>query len=312
MREQPWVSVIDDDASLRAALVLLLRSSGIHARGFASAEDFLGRADGLDPTCVLLDVHLGTGLTGYELKERLESEGRPLPIIFMTAHSELPSGWATVMREQLSPGVEIYDEYLDLGRFSGPDRSAQLARYFAEKYQRVRPDAIVAEGTPALRFVIDRLRGLFPEIPVVYGGAFEPALDFSSLPDNVVGRRQLLPFASTYSLAHALQPRAERFLLVGGASLGDSVLIVEAQRQITPLLTGTQMQVYQDWSYEGLIDSLRHLPLARSCCCRTSRGTRTDESSSPGTWSRVWHVWRRYPCTGSRATGSVMESLVAA
>ena len=152
------------------------------------------------------------------------------------------------MREQLSPGVEIYDEYLDLGRFSGPDRSAQLARYFAEKYQRVRPDAIVAEGTPALRFVIDRLRGLFPEIPVVYGGAFEPALDFSSLPDNVVGRRQLLPFASTYSLAHALQPRAERFLLVGGASLGDSVLIVEAQRQITPLLTGTQMQVYQDWS----------------------------------------------------------------
>ena len=338
MSEQPWVSVIDDDESLRAALVLLLRSAGIHARGFGSAEEFLGRADGPEPNCAVLDVHLGTGLTGYELKERLESEGRALPIIFMTAHSELPMRMhqdsdamanclrkpfgkdellarvrrilgavlvtvmiatstapvlaqpvrqqlqekrvlmvyahnpnspgvvafagrlKAVVREQISTGVEIYDEYLDVDRFSDPARAAQLTRYFAEKYQRFKPDAIVAEGTPALRFVMDRLRGLFPGIPVVYGGTFEPALDFSSLPDNVIGRRQPLPFASTYSLAHALQPRAERVVLVGGASAGDSILINEARRQITPLLKGTRLAVYQDWSYEGLIDSLRHLP----------------------------------------------------
>ena len=333
MSEQPWVSVIDDDESLRAAVVLLLRSAGIHARGFGSAEEFLGRADGPEPTCAVLDVQLGTGLNGYELKERLESEGRALPIIFMTAQSELPIRMSrdtdavanclrkpfgkddllarvrrmlgailvTVMiaasntsafaqqvqekrvlmvyahnpnspgvvafagqlkaavREQISTGVEIYDEYLDVDRFSDSARSAQLARYFAEKYQFT-PDAIVAEGTPALRFVVDRLRGLFPEVPVVYGGTFEPAIDFSSLPANVVGRRQPLPFASTYSLAHALQPRAERAVLVGGASPGDSVLINEARRQITPLLKGTRLAVYQDWSYEGLIDSLRHLP----------------------------------------------------
>ena len=338
MSEQPWVSVIDDDESLRAALVLLLRSAGIHARGFGSAEEFLGRADGPEPNCAVLDVHLGTGLTDYELKERLESEGRALPIIFMTAHSELPMRMhqdsdamanclrkpfgkdellarvrrilgavlvtvmiatstapvlaqpvrqqlqekrvlmvyahnpnspgvvafagrlKAVVREQISTGVEIYDEYLDVDRFSDPARAAQLTRYFAEKYQRFKPDAIVAEGTPALRFVMDRLRGLFPGIPVVYGGTFEPALDFSSLPDNVIGRRQPLPFASTYSLAHALQPRAERVVLVGGASAGDSILINEARRQITPLLKGTRLAVYQDWSYEGLIDSLRHLP----------------------------------------------------
>jgi len=90
MSEQPWVLVIDDDESLRAALVLLLRSAGIQARGFGSAEEFLGRPDGPDPTCAVLDVHLGTGLTGYELKEQLESEGRALPIVFTTAHSELP------------------------------------------------------------------------------------------------------------------------------------------------------------------------------------------------------------------------------
>ena len=50
MSEQ-WVSVIDDDESLRAAVVLLLRSAGIHARAFGSAEEFLGRADGPEPKC---------------------------------------------------------------------------------------------------------------------------------------------------------------------------------------------------------------------------------------------------------------------
>src|SRR5690349_14778072 len=90
MSEQQWVSVVDDDESLRTALVRLLRSVGIHARGFGSAEEFLGRADGPEPACALLDIHLGTGMNGYELKEQLESEGRAPPIVFMTAHAELP------------------------------------------------------------------------------------------------------------------------------------------------------------------------------------------------------------------------------
>src|SRR4029453_12356804 len=124
--------------------------------------------------------------------------------------------------------------YLDVDRFPYSDRSGQLARYFAEKYQPRRPDAILAEGSPALRFVMERLHGLFPDVPVVYGAAFEPVVDFSSLPTNVIGRRQLLPFASTYSLARALQPDAERVVVVGGASPTDSLVTAEARRQITP------------------------------------------------------------------------------
>jgi len=380
MSEQPWVSVIDDDASLRAAVILLLRTAGFQARGFGSAEEFLGRADALDPACVLLDVHLGTGLTGYELKERLESEGRALPIIFMTAHSDLPMRMSrdadamadclrkpfgkddllarvrrlvgaifvtvmiatsgarsfaqpvqptvqptvqqspvqekrvlmvyahnpnspgvvafaghlkAVVREQVASGAEIYDEYLDIDRFSDPARSAQLARYFAEKYQ-FRPDAIVAEGAPALRFVMDRLLGLFPGVPVVYGGTFEPVIDYSSLPGNVVGRRQPLPYASTYTLARAIQPRAEHVVLVGGASPNDSLLINEARRQITPLLNGTRLTVYQDWTYEGLIDSLRHVPprtfVLLSDFSRDQRGRKFIAGDLVATLARVASV----------------------
>ena len=165
-----------------------------------------------------------------------------------------------VVSEQFHNRAEIYDEYLDLNRFPDLDRSPQLARYFAEKYQGFRPDAIVAEGSPALRFATERLSSLFPGVPIVYGNAFEPVVDFSALPANVTGRRQPLAFGSTYSLARALQPDAERVVVVSGASEMDSLLLSMALRQITPLLHGMELKVLQDWSYESLIDSLRRIP----------------------------------------------------
>ena len=118
----------------------------------------------------------------------------------------------------------------------------------------------MAEGTPALRFATERLSSLFPGVPIVYGQAFEPIVDFSALPANVTGRRQPLPFVSTYSLARALQPDAKRVVVVSGASAMDSLLLSVALREITPLLNGMELEVLQDWSYESLIDSLRRIP----------------------------------------------------
>jgi len=165
-----------------------------------------------------------------------------------------------VVEEQFHNRAEIYDEYLDANRFPDRDRSPEFARYFAEKYHGFRPDAIVADGTPALRFATERLISLFPGVPIVYGQAFEPTIDFSALPANVTGRRQPLPFVPTYSLARALQPDAERVVVVGGASEMDSLLLSVALREITPLLNGMELKVLQDWSYESLIDSLRRIP----------------------------------------------------
>jgi hypothetical protein len=165
-----------------------------------------------------------------------------------------------VVDEQFNSRVEIYSEYLDANRFPDLDRWPQLTRYFAEKYQGFRPDAILAEGTPALRFATERLSSLFPGVPIVYGQAFEPIVDFSALPANVTGRRQPLPFVSTYSMARALHPDAERVVLVSGASEMDSLLLSVALGQITPLLNGMKLELLRDWSYESLIDSLRRIP----------------------------------------------------
>ena len=84
MNEPPWVALIDDDEAIRRSLARLLRSARIHAVAFSSAEEFLGRLSGSEPACLVLDVQLGAGLNGFELRQRLECTGRSVPIIFMT------------------------------------------------------------------------------------------------------------------------------------------------------------------------------------------------------------------------------------
>jgi signal transduction histidine kinase len=191
----------------------------------------------------------------------------PTQVLIVYAHDANAPGLVafaeqlkSVLRENIPAGLEIYDEFLDLDRFHDPDRSLQLARYFADKYKNFKPDAILAEGAQALRFATARLTALFPGVPIVYGLVFEPIIDFSALPANVTGSRQPLPFVQTFSLARALQPDAERALLIGGASAMDTVILAEGLRSITPLINGMKLDVLQDWSYASLIDTLRHIP----------------------------------------------------
>jgi FixJ family two-component response regulator len=80
------VSVVDDDESVRGALPGLLRSFGLEARPFASAEEFLA-SDSLSRTgCLVLDVAM-PGMSGFELQEELARQACGIPIVFMTAHA---------------------------------------------------------------------------------------------------------------------------------------------------------------------------------------------------------------------------------
>lgn len=89
MNRPPTVFIVDDDASIRRVLTQLLESEGIPSESFASAEEFLA---GIDPGrfgCLLLDVRM-RGTTGLELQETLRERGFDLPIVFMTAHADVP------------------------------------------------------------------------------------------------------------------------------------------------------------------------------------------------------------------------------
>jgi FixJ family two-component response regulator len=80
----PIISVIDDDASIRAAINNLLRSFGYVVHVFASAEAFLQSAQLTDSWCVITDVRMPT-MSGIELQSRLRSDGNRVPFVFITA-----------------------------------------------------------------------------------------------------------------------------------------------------------------------------------------------------------------------------------
>ena len=172
--------------------------------------------------------------------------------------------------------VVFYDELLDLERFPENARREELVNYLVEKYRGFSFDAILTEGARALQFATERVSARFPGVPIVYGLAFEPVLDFSALPANVTGRHHPLPFAATFELARALQPDAERVVLVGGSSPNDSLMLATAVRDVTPLVGGMQLEVWQDWTYASLLQSLRRLPprtiTILSCFTRDQRG----------------------------------------
>lgn len=83
------VLVIDDDASVRAAIVELITAVGLTSQVFASGEEFL-EADLPDvPRCLVLDVRL-PGLSGLNLQHELSERKIDIPIIFITGHGDIP------------------------------------------------------------------------------------------------------------------------------------------------------------------------------------------------------------------------------
>jgi FixJ family two-component response regulator len=83
------VFIVDDDPSICEALVNLLESVGIVARSYPSAEAFAMGWTPADAGCLLLDARL-PGISGVEFQEKLKESGFRLPIVFMTAHGDVP------------------------------------------------------------------------------------------------------------------------------------------------------------------------------------------------------------------------------
>jgi FixJ family two-component response regulator len=83
------VFIVDDDPSVLKALARLLRSAGLNAISFASAQEFLDRHDQNTPGCLVLDVAM-PHINGLELQQALVAQGSELPVIFLTGHGDIP------------------------------------------------------------------------------------------------------------------------------------------------------------------------------------------------------------------------------
>jgi FixJ family two-component response regulator len=86
---KPRVFIVDDDQAVRESVKILMRSIGVESETYASADEFLADYDANRPGCLVLDVRM-PGMSGLELQERLASLASTLPVIFVTAHGDVP------------------------------------------------------------------------------------------------------------------------------------------------------------------------------------------------------------------------------
>ena len=83
------VFVIDDDPSVRRAIQGLLKSVGLRCEAFGNPQEFLAKRAADGPSCLVLDVRL-PGLSGLDFQHQLADAGVQIPIIFITAHGNIP------------------------------------------------------------------------------------------------------------------------------------------------------------------------------------------------------------------------------
>ncbi len=84
------IFVVDDDPGVRQSLEMLIRAIGQSVETYASAGEFLDAYTSERPGCLVLDLRM-PGMSGLELQEELGSRGSNLPVIFITAHGDVPT-----------------------------------------------------------------------------------------------------------------------------------------------------------------------------------------------------------------------------
>jgi FixJ family two-component response regulator len=150
----PLIRVVDDDESLRTALLRLLDAAGFKARGYASVGDFLLQPPPDGPGCVLLDVRM-PGPSGLDLQAALLRQGNPLPVVFLTGHADVAASVQAMKAgavDFLTKPVQREVLFDALQRALARDAAERAARAHAQQLR-----AAFAALTPREQAVFDRV-----------------------------------------------------------------------------------------------------------------------------------------------------------
>ncbi len=150
------VYVVDDDPGVLKSLQWLIRSVGLSVETFDSGQAFLESYDSDGPGCVLLDVRM-PGMTGMEVQNSLRTNGRDLPVIFLTGHGDV----STASRAFLSGAFDFLEKPFDgdlllerVREAIAKDEAARRERSQRER-ARERLGRLTARELEVLQYVVD-------------------------------------------------------------------------------------------------------------------------------------------------------------
>ncbi len=232
--DEPVVFVVDDDASVRESLRLLIESSGWQAETFGSGKEFLSRPPVLVPSCLVLDVNL-PDLSGLDL-QALVMDRVAMPIIFISGYGDVP----TTVRAMKAGAVEfltkpLIDDQLISAIRSAIDRSyVELGH--AAQLETLRNDyaslsgreqevmALVTAGS--LNKQVGSRLGISEITVKAHRGKLMRKMHAGSLPDLV--KMSVMLDAQAIQQSHASPPRASSASATDASDLVSSRLSAAA------------------------------------------------------------------------------------
>lgn len=152
----PVVHIVDDDEAHRRSLVFLLQTVGVQALTYPDAAGFLAEFDPGEPGVVIVDVRM-PGLSGFQLQEELSKREYPAPVIFCSAHGDIPMS----VRAMRLGAVDFLEKPYEPQRMLDvvQDQLREAEQCFTAHTERLRVRERVASLTPrereVLRLVVD-------------------------------------------------------------------------------------------------------------------------------------------------------------
>jgi len=151
-RPESRVFIVEDDPSMRNALKNLLRSVGLDCQLYTSAQEFLDAEKPAVPSCLILDVRL-PGMSGLDLQKELGKEDIQIPVIFITAHGDIPMS----VRAMKAGAVEFLPK-----PFRDQDLLDAIQMSLMQDRKRRERDSEIAVLQKRLQALTPREREVFP------------------------------------------------------------------------------------------------------------------------------------------------------
>lgn len=154
MFAEPTVFIVDDDEAVRDSLRWLMKSVGLAAETYPSAQAFLDSYDPQRPGCLVLDIRM-PGMSGLDLQELLPERGVELPLIFISGHGDVPMAVRALKSGAFDFIEKPFNDQLLLERVQRAIEADAAQR--RERSARADITARMALLTPREREVLDRV-----------------------------------------------------------------------------------------------------------------------------------------------------------
>lgn len=167
------------------------------------------------------------------------------------------------LKERSSDDIEIYSDFLDLGRFQGPANEDRLVQFLGAKFAQVKPDIVISISRSAVDFVVRRRGDFARGVPVVYCCANPAMGDAEYIPSDMPGVVTTYDWAGTLALAQRLQPSAKTVVVIQGASDSESAVRRDLRtdgRALPPLLQQYETKYLIGLPYDELLRQVSRLP----------------------------------------------------